>query len=251
MNGNKSNQNYRRKKSGFTLMEIVVVLALFSLLGVVIINVFLLALNSQRQASARQKTLASLRYATETIARQVRTSEINYAYYAGSIVALPATKLALIDQAGQRVVYSLDSNQRLKLEFLDQQNNLIETSYLTDPREVKVIRLAFYINPVTDPFIDQRCNNALTQSSCPGSMLCTVNDSSVGSTGFCQCSQPEDCATLNCDLIAKDSAIKVCLPFNYQPAVTMFLGFQSVGTKPLDQKTIYLQTTVSSRIYKR
>jgi type II secretory pathway pseudopilin PulG len=233
-----------------------VTLAIFSILGVAIIDVFLLALHAQRQTSQRQKTLASLRYVTETIARQIRTSEIDYAT---PYSPTGSNILVLNDLDDNKYEYKLDTtNQRIDFTF-----NGSETSPLTNPDEIKVIKLFFYVNPLTNPFLEERCNDALGgENGClnppaPSTPACTVTDEDAGvmerkeKLGFCLCDSNDDnCASKNCGT-TPDLEQTVCLPFDFQPRVTIVLGFQSVGLKPEEQKTIYLQTTVSSRVYKR
>ena len=254
-----------KKGAGFTLMEILVALSIFSLLVVVIINVFLLALSSQRQASFRQKTLASLRFATETIAQQIRTSEIDYSYYGGQIPTTPTNALALIDQNGRKIRYTLASSG-INLEIIT--DGISEKDLLTSDEEVAVLDLDFYIAPLTSPFIEERCNE---DSDCqPDSLGCNIlakicqggdNQGKICASsidcpgsicispsfkeGFCRCGNNDQCLTNYC------SAESLCLSPEVQPRVTMVLGFQSKGVKPEDIKTIYFQTTVSSRVYKR
>ena len=230
--------NFKLDKKGFTLMEVLVVLGIFSIMGVLIIDVFLLALQSQRQVSARQKTLANLRYVIENMARQIRTSEIDYASYAGGVIEQPTTKLVLIDQEGKMVTYELvDGEIQLKVEN--------ESAPVTNLTDVRVEKLSFYINPPTDPFYSERCNGPQGGNGCLNNLKCTINDG-TDPVGFCICSFDSDCATKNCD-----DQENFCLPFNQQPLVTIVLGFKAVGLRPAEEKEIYLQTTASSRVYKR
>ncbi|NUM25519.1 MAG: type II secretion system protein [Candidatus Buchananbacteria bacterium] len=251
MSGNK------QKNQGFTLIEMLVVLGIFSILMVVIVNVFLLALNSQRQSSLRQQTLANLRYVAETIVRKIRTSEIDYSYvYDGdgeTGIAGFEQELSLIDQDGNNYIFYLSGGE-VKLLANGQE------SAMTDVNEVKIVSLRFYIDPVTNPFAEERCNDSLKPAAngCLNNTIsCTVNDNS-GLTGFCICNPDADvlssCGTQSCDdaaLGGADDNLGLCLPFDVQPRVTMVLGFESVGGKPEDQKRIFLQTTTSSRVYKR
>ncbi|OGY42869.1 MAG: hypothetical protein A2729_03065 [Candidatus Buchananbacteria bacterium RIFCSPHIGHO2_01_FULL_39_14] len=235
------------RRFGFSLIEVVVTLGIFSLLSVVIIDVYLLALKSQQQTSLRQQTLANLRYAAETISRQIRNSEIdyNYSYNQDGDSGLNGaeTELALIDQAGNNYIYSLNGG-----ELYATVNG--QPSPLTEINQVKVLKALFFIEPIKDPFKEERCNAGLNPTGClngPPPISCTLNDSALQvRTGFCQCAQNTDCATGFCDL-----AQGICLPVNEQPRVTMILGFQSAGQRPQDIKTVYLQTTASSRVYKR
>lgn len=248
-----------QKNQGFTLIEILVVLGIFSVLMVVIVNVFLLSLNSQRQSSLRQQTLANLRYVSETIVRKIRTSEIDYSYvYDGDGqqgISSYEQELSLIDQDGNNYIFYLDNGTREVKVLVNGQE-----SAMTDGEEMAVVSLRFYIDPVTNPFAEEKCNDSLKPAAngCLNNTIsCTVNDNS-GLTGFCICNPDADvlsaCGTKRCDDAAyggADDNLGLCLPFNVQPRVTMVLGFESVGGKPEDQKRIYLQTTTSSRVYKR
>ncbi|MDD2807464.1 MAG: type II secretion system protein [Patescibacteria group bacterium] len=239
MSGNKKSQ------AGFTLVEIIVVLGIFSVLVVVILNVFILALRSQRQAAFRQQTLSNLRYIVETIAKQVRTSEIDYSYPydkdGDNGIVGAESELYLKDSDGNSSAYYL-KNGELYLTSNGQD------SPLTNINDIKIVTLSFFIAPSTNPFTEERCNAAVTPNGCQPTISCTVDDSSnvTFKTGFCLCTQNQDCATNNCD-----TTDRVCLPPDVQPRVTLVLGFESAQLRPEDIKRIYLQTTATSRIYKR
>lgn len=263
--GKPETSDKRRRARGFTLLEILVVLGLFSLLGVVIINVYLMALSAQRQTSYRQKTLSNIRYIIETIARQVRTSEIDYNYYIDNDkypLAYPNSELALFNQAGKSFVYRFDETRgELQLETDSQIYLLNNTS------EVKIEKLYFYISPVYNPFREERCNRNIGTTGCSASSVsvggCTIDtiDEPINEfgylSGFCQCDSADDCNTGFCDLDAikesqpSDLDLGLCLPPNEQPRLTIVLGFRSQGVGVEEKKAIFLQTTVSSRIYKR
>jgi len=242
-----------KKQKGFTLMEILVVMAVFLVSVVIIVDVFLLSLRSQRQTSQRQQVTANLRYVMEMISRQVRTSEIDYGY--GSS-AVPYSELHLIDQEKNNFVYySAGGEVKMKVDG--------QESALTSLDDVVVTNLDFYVDPVTNPFSEERCNYSLrpNNTGCLNNNIsCTVNDD-TGRSGFCCCTDNADCSSQNCDMSRESKDMYtaycasgsggICLPFNRQPRVTIVIGFKSAGVKAEEQKMIYLQTTVSSRVYKR
>lgn len=248
-----------RGGAGFTLMEILVVVAIFSVMVMVISDVYLLTLGAQRQTTFRQKTLSNVRYVLENMARQVRVSEISYI----DQIVNPESKLDLRTQDGQRYLYKLTGNKIL-LEVYGEcsekkspcitddtcpsgQTCDYKTYALTNSEELDVINLDFYINPETDPFdlTKGRCND---NSDCSSGSSCSVDESgNPFELGFCGCDKDLDCEeTGYCD---PDD--KICLPPNGQPRVTIAIGFKSKGVKADEEKVIFLQTTVSSRIYKR
>ena len=231
------------KNAGFTLLEILVAMGLFVVLIIVLVNIYLLALKSQRQTAARQETLQSARFVMETISRQVRISEIDYAYaYDGDAdlgINGSESELALIDPDGNLIVYKLQNSQLVV--------DVGGIQYaLTSAADLEVINLDFYLEPATNPFQEERCNQALVPIGCLPSVSCNLNDSQTGYSGFGVCSDDSSCASGHCDLQAG-----VCLPPNAQPRVTMVLDFQAKEGKPEDRKMVFLQTTVSSRVYER
>ena len=230
------------------MIEILTALGIFSMLTVVIMNVFLLSLRAQRQTALRQETLSNVRYVTETMVRKIRTSEINYNfdYDADGDLGINGyeQELFLRDQDGNDQLFYLQAGA---VHWLVNG----QESTLTDINQVKVVSLRFYIAPITNPFAEERCNDSLkpAPNGCLNNTIaCTVNDDS-GLTGFCLCDTNGEaqslCATKNC------SPDGLCLPFDAQPRVTVVLGLESEGIRQEDRKRIYVQTTASSRVYKR
>lgn len=233
-------------------MEMVVVIAIFSALILIALNVFILALHAQRQTSFRQQVLANLRYVMESMAQKVRTSEIDYQFYLDDKIASPDGKianpenvLALINQAGNHLQYSVKNG-------VIYQSDGQSSFALTEPSQVLVTKFDFYISPATNPFAEERCNGALeSNTGCKNDIACTINDSGLSDKpGFCICTEATDCLSNNCEP-NEELGVSLCLPFDSQPGVTIVLGFQSVAQRVEEIKTLYLQTTVSSRVYKR
>lgn len=234
-------------------------MAIFLTLTVVLTDIFMMILKSQSQTSIREKTLTDLRFAMETMARQIRTTEIDYQtqlslssrYILDSDDGIVdwESEIHLLDYDGKEISYYLDAigGGILKSEVDGQ------VSQLSDPAYYTVTKLSFYIDPPTSPFIEERCNDGLTPNGCLAGVSCSLDDQS-GKNGYCLCQNlsgsPDNskCATANC---ASVSGSYYCLPHNTQPRVTIVLGFESKGTKASERKTIYLQTTASSRVYKR
>lgn len=249
----------RQRRGGFTLLEIIVVLAIFSTLVVLITNVFLTTLRAQRQTSYRQKTLSQIRQVMETIARQVRISEIDYSAYDvdGSVQIIPTPTNTLNLSNG--LTFTLSQNRIARYQVTI---GAPSGFYLTDPADVEVVSLKFYINPTISPFREERCRLQDSQDpllGCsPTSDGCTINveDDQAIPTGYCQCqasSQEMDCrVTKRCVVNGiPETGQNICLPPDEQPRVTINIGLKSKGTQTEEEKIIFLQTTVSSRIYRR
>jgi len=230
-------------------MEMVVVIAIFSVLTLIVLNVFILAMQAQRQTGSRQQVLANLRYVLESMAQKIRTSEIDYGYYEdrASDLSQPVNSLALIDQAGNNLRYSLENGVIYQAEGGGR-------FALTEKNQVIVTKFDFYINPTTNPFAEERCNTnqAGEVVGCQSAALgCTIDDRNPSNlSGYCLCDSAASCQSNNCEL-NQDLGQNLCRPFNFQPRATIVLGFQSVAARAQEIKTLYLQTTVSSRVYKR
>jgi prepilin-type N-terminal cleavage/methylation domain-containing protein len=234
-------------KTGFTLIEVLVVLGIFTMLGLLITNVFLLSLRAQRQTSYRQETLANLRFVMETMTQNIRTSEIDY--------SLPLDPNVLnLSFGSNRYSYSLDSG---KIVLTTETETGSNSAPLTSAEDVVVFRMNFFIDPPADPFVEERCNIA---ADCAGAAdECTIEDPEASEkdfkAGFCICNTNNpatiECAvTKHCVANQTPSGEALCLPFDRQPRVTITLGFNPVGQQ-LTAEPLYLETTVSSRVYKR
>lgn len=66
----------RNTKKGFTLIEIIVAAALFSLISLAITNLFISAIKGQRQITSLQAVQENGRYLMESISKEIRTSQI-------------------------------------------------------------------------------------------------------------------------------------------------------------------------------
>ncbi len=252
-------------------MEIIVAMGIFVVLVTVIITVFILSLQSQRQASFRQTSIDNLRFTMESMAQQIRISEIDYtkSYDLDTVAGIQddEKELHLVDESNNEFSYFLETDSGsgkgvVKIKVKEQ------VSSFTDPSEINVVKLLFYIDPTTNPFSTaDRCNedtDCLSNSCtlkrvCEGGSnagnVCTSDIqcpggkcSDVAEIGFCQCSQDSECSTNNCP---DPGGVGICLPFDNQPRVTIVVGFESVTVRPEDRKIVFLQTTVLSRIYKR
>ena len=183
----------------FTLIEMVIAVAIFSIAIVIISGIFLSTIKAQRKASAILEAQAEARYALEVMTRKIREGYIDYDYsgYSGGITS-PEVELALKDLDGNPIIFfqdttcdDADSSPCIKM-------SLGGNTQLLTGKGLKVNNLKFYISPLEDPFIPDF-------------------DPSTGN----------------------------------QPRVTIVMTIQSVGTRPEQIATVFLQTTASSRYYQR
>lgn len=213
-----------KRRSGFTLIEILTVVAVFSVVVLISINIFLFATRAQRRASDAQRTQGDIRFAMEAMGREVRFGAIEYSCYdspdcvpEGAPSITPSTTvLATVDADGKRVRFRTapDANGHTRLyvcviavpeEPLTKCNDQLEWEAVT-PVGVRVERATFYITPSIDPF-----------SPCDGG-------------GHFSCAYP--------------------YLSNEQPRVTIILQTRQEGEELVPER-ISMQTTVTSHVYGR
>lgn len=190
-------------KKGFTLVEMMVVLAIFSIATVVIIDIFMMAGKAQRRTLAIEKIQSDARYSIEAVSREIKMDMIDYSWagYAGGINS-PEDELALRDADNNSIIFKKSADNcplgTAKCLVVSQDEGLTWASITSKGNNVEDLK--FYIDPVLDPFKLNMMN---------------LYDS------------------------------------NNQPRVTIVLVTKGIGGRAEEQETIYLQTTVSGRIYRR
>lgn len=153
-------RRHRRQEEGsrgFTLMELVVVLGIFTTVVVAASDVFLLASRSQRKIFNLERTQSDARFTMEAMTREIRTGSIDYAYYAarGTAIGLPDDELAIVDTDNTRIRFFRSSDP---LECVDGNSTPClmvgvdaNTPVPITPKDVVLRNIAFYISPAEDP----------------------------------------------------------------------------------------------------
>lgn len=146
-------------RRGFTLMELLVVLGLFSTVVVASSDIFLLASKAQRKVFGLERTQADARFTMEAIVREMRTGAVDYAYYAnrGTPLGVPDHQLALIDSTNTKLLFSVsDSSTESACADVASRPCMLVTigtgaPVAISPKGVKVRTAKFYLAPVIDP----------------------------------------------------------------------------------------------------
>lgn len=172
----RSHQRSRLLPRGFTLMEILVVVAVFGVTSLVATNIFLLASKASRRTAISQKLQGDVRFALEAVTREVRFGTIDYDCYNAMPSCDPETPetpidladtagktslLALRDVSGNRVRYKFvgtEGAQTLQVCFIDvanealtKCNNLSRWESVT-PEGVQIVSGGFFLYPFDNPF---------------------------------------------------------------------------------------------------
>jgi prepilin-type N-terminal cleavage/methylation domain-containing protein len=157
----KREKDIKMDNSGFTLIEVLVAMAIFSTAIMVAFSIFISSQNLQQRTLAIQRGQSDARYALELIARKFRLGEIDYEYYVsnGIILTNPAEILALRDSDGLPVRFQLASEAIQICTNFTQEGMSKSGSELCNawaditPNNITITRLAFYLSPDQDPFI--------------------------------------------------------------------------------------------------
>lgn len=216
MTGNNFHHSAMNNRAGVTLMESVTVIAVFSLTVLVITGLLINSFTFQRKINAQQRVLGDSRDALEAISREIRLDQIDY--YAHIVTA--SDDLAL----PQDHLYLVSGGKSITLRMSSSDLGLEDGVILVDERplsseELDITSLQFIIRPTTDPYL------------------------------FATCSVDADCAIQPGTGVCTDAGL--CEVIDQHPTVTILLSAQNRNTDPEKRHAVQLQTTVSSRVYKR
>ena len=154
-----------KNQKGFTLVEMMVVLAIFSVATVAIIDIFMIASQAQRRTLAVQKIYSDARYSMEAMAREIKMDSIDYDWsgYAGGIM-VPADVLALRDADDNSIIFKKSLSDcppgTTNCLTVSLDGGLTWASITSGG--INVLDLKFYIDPLVDPF---KMNGALGYDS--------------------------------------------------------------------------------------
>ncbi|TAK05564.1 type II secretion system protein [Patescibacteria group bacterium] len=147
----------QKGRAGFTLMEVLVVVAIFSTAMVAVTDMFLIANRAERKVLGREELAATARVAVEQMARGVRRGSIDYARYAdpaeGGPLGLTDTRLFLSASGGGTFSFRRSESgcpTGSSPCLLVEENG--ETASLT-PEGAVVEQFMVVVNPITDPFV--------------------------------------------------------------------------------------------------
>jgi len=122
------------KNSGFTLIELIVAVAVFSLVALSALSVFALGIKGQRKGLATQVVQENIHYALEMMAKEIRMSHIK------DTTTQNALDIEAIKPTGkENVSYTLSSGR------ITRNGQAITSS------AINVANLKFYANNIDDP----------------------------------------------------------------------------------------------------
>lgn len=203
----------RYNKKGFTLVEMLIAVSIFSVVATLAASLFSTFANNQKRTKVSQELLNNAQYALEIISREVKNNEI-IAFGSQQCQGLDPKYtqcLLFARENGETAAFIYDATAReLAYTLLDcQKNNSIYTACAValgqEPvtllsssyNQTDIDSLAFVLAPTGNPYFDQ------------------IGD------------------------------------FNQQPRVTIKMVVSYPSNQVFERVTHYLQTSISSRVYKR
>lgn len=153
MNGGKKARS--RGRPGLTLMELLVVMGVFSMTVAMTSAIFIQSNRAQRRVLFQSAAQADLRFVLEAIVREVRGGRIAYGTYAAAGgVSVPTDHLLIESAGGQALKFYVETSPSvcptgipkcLAVDVDGQAQSLTSSGIILDDA-------TFFVNPQTDPF---------------------------------------------------------------------------------------------------
>lgn len=129
---------------GYTLLELIVSIGLFSLAMLLVMGAYLMLISFDRRARATNELVTNLNFALESMSRNVRTGT---QYSCNSSGNGTCSQLSFRDSQNQQVTYLLRSDGTLGQCSGTSSCTSASASSITDPR-ITVSTLTFYVRGV-------------------------------------------------------------------------------------------------------
>lgn len=256
---------------GFTLLEMVVSAAIFSVVILVATSLFVTTTKSQKRVQSLTKVQGDARFILESMAQRVRLDGIDYSYYLDPdgngnhndvvVLSAPTDTLVIRDADGLRSFFrrypkptssrpsrnALGVCKQTPAELISDPTKCADAAKYDDitPSAISIEQFSVWIRPASDPFTAPPTSASDCFTGLP--VQPGVQDGYDEAKGICTCS----ISGLASCFPGQSCTTGICLPANKQPGVTMIVTSRGGGVQTSDDVTLTFQTTVSSRTYKR
>lgn len=238
-----------KQRPSFTLIELLIVAAIFSFAALLATTVFSNIQTTQRTILGQQRVTTDGRYILETLARGVRTGQVNYGLWPNGVVPASPTIFSVVDQDNVVTCYQKSGSQ---LQVLTPAPSDCSGTWVSiTPDDLQVDSFSFFISPSSDPFraaprINTDCKKNPPLTPTPP----TITEGFDEALGACVCTEETAAADCFSGFCTPSGSKSICSNPNIQPQVTFVLTTSSKQSQGGVAKST-LQTTVVSRIYQR
>ncbi|MFA6254410.1 MAG: prepilin-type N-terminal cleavage/methylation domain-containing protein [Patescibacteria group bacterium] len=143
--------NFRRRRDGFTLIELIIYLGILSIILVSMSYLMLDILGGQTKIYGNQDVNQNLRFISNYLIKDIRAaSDINSLSADTLVLVMPGEDITYnFDSAEDRLTRQLGSNEPVQLnsDRVEITGNFSDLSYLNKAKEVGVYLVIFYKNP--------------------------------------------------------------------------------------------------------
>lgn len=157
-----------KKANGFTLLETITVIAIFSLTVVATLNLYLLFFKHQVQVERQTTVQADARFVLNAMMQALDTASLDYNYYGGVVPANPSV-LALLTPHAESIRFRYDTTNQVVEMCANRPANSpcddLDPSMwtpLNDETNSPVAAFRLWVNPSTSPFLRNSSGAALS-----------------------------------------------------------------------------------------
>lgn len=148
--------NIKKQQKGFTLLEMLVVSAIFVMTMTAMVSIFVETNRAQKRLANSEKLQADTRYVVELMAREIRNNRIYYTGYNGNagkdLNGQEVDYLLLKDNDDNDIIfhYNTDGDHW----FVEIKRSAIDDNfYKVTPDDIQVTAMKIFITPNSDPFV--------------------------------------------------------------------------------------------------
>jgi len=201
------------KNKGFTLVEILVSLFVFSLLSIAISGIYIAFSKAQANTKSSQELLNDMQYSMEMMTREIRNNEI--------IEFNPDCSLLIYNNYSSCILLKREDNSIFAFAVQESESGEYSSLYYLDLVYSSYIIPSYYLagSKSKTKLLDEVLNNADINS-----LIFKISPST----------NPYNNESIN-----------------QHPRVTIGLKVDYISERETEQVSYFLQTTVSSRIYRR
>lgn len=150
-----SKANFKTKQYGFTLVEIIVATAIFTVVISGILTLFNSALKINRKVQAIRQVAQASRSFTETLSREIRNGRIDYSssneHCSGDYSSSGNQSLALVTFSGDRLCFYYDINTSTLFLRRETSTSVTEESITPSNITINFKNFRFFVRPQVDP----------------------------------------------------------------------------------------------------